>query len=148
MRHINWKKQNGTTCIEIGTGEKIKCARVVLESCSIRFFIYKRPCRRKSSYVFLGMTLPIESSYSSSWSATKRSDVFWLLSFVQTTFRKKNETSRGKKKNNKTNLREMASSILVTLAKCAVLGIPKHRMPWAWRHSAKWRWNAFGPLYV
>ncbi len=33
------------------------------------------------------MTLPIESSYSSSWSATKRSDVFWLLNFVQTTFK-------------------------------------------------------------
>ena len=45
---------------------------------------YKRPWRRRSSYVFLVTTLPIESSYSSSWSATKRSDVFWLLNFVQT----------------------------------------------------------------
>lgn len=33
-----------------------------------------------------------------------------------------------------------ASSICVTLAKCAVFGMPKHLMPWAWRHS--WRGEA------
>lgn len=46
----------------------------------------------------------------------------------------------------KGNVRDMASSIRVTLAKWAVLGMPKQRMPWAWRHSAKCRWKALGPL--
>lgn len=32
-------------------------------------------------------------------------------------------------------VRATASSIKVTLAKCAVFGIPRHLMPWAWRHS-------------
>ena len=33
------------------------------------------------------------------------------------------------------HVRAMASSIKVTLAKWAVLGIPRQRIPWAWRHS-------------
>lgn len=37
--------------------------------------------------------------------------------------------------NNKAYLQETASSICVTLAKWAVFGMPKHLMPWAWRHS-------------
>ena len=37
-------------------------------------------------------------------------------------------------------LQETASSICVTLAKWAVFGMPKHLMPWAWRHS--WEKNS------
>lgn len=40
---------------------------------------------------------------------------------------------------NKADLQETASSICVTLAKWAVFGMPRHLMPWAWRHSWKER---------
>ena len=33
------------------------------------------------------------------------------------------------------SLHAMASAMAVMLAKWAVLGIPRHLIPWAWRHS-------------
>ena len=95
--------------------------------CPILQSIHNNPCRFKSSKVFLGMTFPRLSSNSSSCSGFHLSCSLLDLSFCQ---------------------RATASSMEVTLAKWAVLGMPKQRIPWACRHSAKWRWKALGPRYV